>query len=83
MRAALLAVTLTLGLGACASAPIREASVVSQAGEFRGPVVAQSGGAPLPARYQGMCESPAHRWARGGYRTYDCKPAPAVVRAKY
>ncbi|MGL4443318.1 MAG: hypothetical protein ACRCU1_06825 [Alsobacter sp.] len=57
---------------------------MSMNGEFRGPVVAQSS-APLSARYIGMCESPARRWDRGGYRTYDCKPASAsaVVRAKY
>ena len=82
MRAALLAVTLTLGLGACASAPIRSPAVVSLDGEFRGPVVSQRG-TPLPARYQGMCESPAQRWKRGGFRTYDCRPGAAVVRAKY
>jgi hypothetical protein len=68
----------------CASAPVRDPAVVSMNGEFRGPVVAQSS-APLSARYIGMCESPARRWDRGGYRTYDCKPASgsAVVRAKY
>ncbi len=68
----------------CASAPVKDPAVVSMNGEFRGPVVAQSG-MPLSARYIGMCESPARRWDRGGYRTYDCnaRPAPAVVRAKY
>jgi hypothetical protein len=68
----------------CAGAPVRDPAVVSMKGEFRGPVVAQTG-APLSARYIGMCESPARRWDRGGYRTYDCGPSSsqAVVRAKY
>ena len=83
MRPGFVVMFMTLGLAACAG-PVRNPAVVSLDGEFRGPVVSQRG-APLPARYQGMCESPVRRWHRGYYRTYDCtsSPPPAVVRAKY
>ncbi len=71
-------------LAGCASAPVRDPAVVSLNGEFRGPVVARQD-VPISARYIGMCESPAKRWNRGWYRTYDCAPraATAIVRAKY
>lgn len=83
MRPGFVVIVMTLGLAGCAG-PVRDPAVVSLNGEFRGPVVADRT-APLPARYQGMCESPVRRWHRGYYRTYDCsgRPVPAVVRAKY
>lgn len=83
MRPGFVVMVMALGLAGCAG-PVRNPAVVSLDGEFRGPVVAQRG-VPISARYQGMCESPAKRWHRGYYRTYDCsgKPVTAVVRAKY